>query len=76
MESIKNAFKDKKFRIYFAICFLLGTPLFIKIGLEDIEAGKMTIMHGIAMALQYLFCISILPSFFSKQKMSQEKDHV
>ncbi len=70
MEYIKNAFKDKTFRIYFAICFLLGTPLFIKIGLEDIEAGKMTIMHGTVMALQYLFCISSLPSFFSKQKRS------
>lgn len=70
MESIKNSFKDKTFRIYFAICFLLSTPLLIKIGLEDIEAGKMTLMHGTAMALQYLFCIYSLPSFFSKQKMS------
>lgn len=68
MGSIKNAFKNKTFRIYFAICFLLSTPLFIKIGLEDIDAGKMTVMHGAVMALQYLFCIVSLPSFFSKQR--------
>lgn len=67
MESIKNAFKNKTFRIYFAICFLLSTPLFIKIGIEDIEAGKMSVMHGAIMVLQYLFCISALPRFFSKQ---------
>ena len=70
MESIKNAFKDKTFRIYFAICFVLSTPLFIKIGFEDIEAGKMTWMHGTVMVMQYLFCISSLPSFFSKQQRS------
>lgn len=70
MESIKNAFKDKTFRIYFAICFLLSTPLFIKIGFEDIDAGKMTWMHGTVMVMQYLFCISSLPSFLSKQQRS------
>jgi uncharacterized membrane protein len=67
MESIKNAFKNRTFRIYFAICFSLSTPIFIKIGLEDIEAGKMTVMHGTVMVMQYLFCIVSLPSFFSKQ---------
>jgi uncharacterized membrane protein len=70
MESIKNALKDKTFKIYFAICFLLATPIFIKIGLEDFEAGKMTLLHGTVMTLQYLFCVSSLPSFFSKQRSS------
>jgi hypothetical protein len=70
MQSIKNAFKNKSFRIYFAICFLLATPLFIKIGFEDFEAGKMTLLHGTVMTLQYLFCVSSLPSFFSKQRSS------
>lgn len=71
MGSIKNAFKNKSFRVYFAICFLLGTPIFIKIGLEDFESGKMTLTHGTVIVLQYFFCIYVLPSFFSKERISR-----
>lgn len=68
MESIKNAFKNRTFRVYFAICFALATPIFIKIAVEDIDAGKMNLLHGSVMVLQYLFCIVSLPNFFSKQR--------
>jgi hypothetical protein len=61
------AFQNKTFRKYFIVFFVLTTPMFINIALNDINADKMDVIRGFAMALQYLFCIISLPTFLTRQ---------
>lgn len=59
--SIKQAFKNKAFAITFFLCFAMATPIFIKAIMIDMDAGKMDLIHWIALSLQYLFCVMVMP---------------
>lgn len=61
------AFQNKTFKKYFIVFFVLTTPIFIKIALDDISSDKMDVMRGFAMTLQYLFCIISVPTFLTRQ---------
>lgn len=60
--SIKQAFKNKAFTITFFLCFSMATPIFVKAIMIDMDAGKMDLIHWIALSLQYLFCVYVLPN--------------
>ena len=65
-KSIRQAFKNKVFTCAFLFCFLLSTPIFCKVLADDIAAGKMDMIHFIALSLQYLFCIIVMPNKMSE----------
>lgn len=60
--SIKQAFTNKAFTITFLLCFAMATPIFVQAITIDIDAGKMDLMHWIALSLQYLFCVYVMPN--------------
>lgn len=62
LSSIKKAFKNKAFTITFLLCFAMATPIFVKAIMIDMDAGKMDLMHWIALSLQYLFCVYVMPN--------------
>ena len=64
--SIRQAFKSKVFTVAFLFCFVLSTPIFYKVLVDDITAGKMDLIHFIALSLQYLFCIVVMPNKMSE----------
>jgi hypothetical protein len=66
LTSIRNAFKNKVFTLAFLFCFVLSTPIFYKVLVDDIASGKMDIIHFIALSLQYLFCIVVMPNKLSE----------
>lgn len=65
--SIRQAFKSKAFTIAFLCCFALATPIFYKAIMVDMAEGKMDLIHFIALLLQYLCCIIVMP-----QRMAQK----
>lgn len=67
LSSIKKAFQSKAFTIAFLCCFALATPIFVKAIIIDMDAGKMDLVHWIALSLQYLFCVVVMP-----QRMSEK----
>ena len=64
--SIRQAFKNKVFACAFLFCFVLSTPIFYKVLVDDIASGKMDVIHFIALSLQYLFCIVVMPNKMSE----------
>jgi hypothetical protein len=71
LTSIRQAFKSKVFTVAFLFCFLLSTPIFYKVLVDDIAADKMDIIHFIALSLQYLFCIVVMPNKLSEGYMKE-----
>lgn len=65
--SIKQAFKSKAFTIAFLFCFALATPVFFKAIMLAIDEDKMDLVHWIALTLQYLCCIMVMPKKLSEK---------
>jgi len=71
--SIKTAFQNKVFTIAFLYCFVLSTPIFYKAVMIDIIDGEMGFIHFVALSLQYLFCVMVMPRKIADQyKASRE----
>lgn len=70
-KSIKKAFESKAFTVAFLFCFALSTPIFYKVLVEDIAEGKMDFVHFVALSLQYLFCIMVMPKKMSENYLNE-----
>lgn len=69
--SIKKAFQSKAFTFAFFFCFALSTPIFYKVVAGDIADGKMDFVHFVALSLQYLFCIVVMPKKMSENYITE-----